>query len=155
MQANHSEILGRLAAKPVLTSYTKSDGSEGHRVWFKVAVDRLSDLGKPREKRRTSFIPVVCWGELAKRCAEFLDTGSEVHAEGELIFESRLGEDKERNHLMASRVQFGRKSLKNASPEGRPTPANALQEALNAAAVEAGLDVTCTVAGANPFEDAS
>lgn len=159
MQANHSVTLGRLVAKPILKGYTRGDGSEGHRAWFKVAVTRLSDLRKPQEKRRTNLIPVECWGELAKRCAEFLDTGSEVYVEGELIFESRRREDgtgsDEYNHLMASKVQFGRKSPKNASPEGRPTPANALQEALNAAAVEAGLDVTCTVAGANPFEDAS
>jgi single-stranded DNA-binding protein len=151
-------IVGRLAGTPILKSYQKRDGSEGSRVFMRVAVTRIGDLSRPRNERRTNFIPVVCWGELAKRCAQYLAKGTEVTVSGEFIAESRVIEGsnpvqyREFNCLQANSVQFGRRSSKNATPEQLRSEADALQARIDASADGAQAPAEAAVAGGgNPF----
>lgn len=121
MDINVCTIVGRLAGDPVLKSYKKGDGTEGFRCFMRVAVTRLMDRGqKDREKRRTNFVPVVAWGEAAKRHAQFLAKGTQVTVTGELIAESQRQQDgsyREFIHLQANDVQYGQRPLKSATPE--------------------------------------
>lgn len=144
MNENIQILVGRLARKPELKGYSKSDGTEGFRCFFRVAVTRLGDLGKPRAEQRVGFFPVVCWGNLAQRCAQYLDVGTEVTVKGELEQRVEKLEDgtyKEYFHIRANTVQFGRKSLKNSSPEDISGQLTAMQTRLQA-----------MVEGANPTE---
>ncbi len=155
MDYNHSMIVGRLAGKPLLKGYNKQDGTEGVRCFMRVAVTRIEDLGPKREERRTNFIPVVCWGELAKRVAQYLDKGTEVTCGGQLIAESQKIEGsnpvayREFINLQANTVQFGRRSNKNATPEQLIVQAEALKSRIDSAAAGAG-QPTGTDAGATP-----
>jgi len=122
MDMNTISLVGRLAAKPSLKLYIKKDGTEGARTFFRLAVTRLSDRGeKDRSKRRANFIPVVCWGGLAKRVAQYLDKGVEVSVIGELIAESKVIEGSnpvvynEYTNVQATDVQFGRRPNKATS----------------------------------------
>lgn len=164
MDYNHTTIVGRLAAKPMLKGYSKQDGTEGFRCFMRVAVTRLGDLSRPREQRRTNFIPVVCWGDLGKRCAQYLDKGTEVTCAGEFIAESQVIENtnpkeyREFIHLQANTVQFGRRSAKNATPDQLIAEAKALQIRIDAAAAGEGQSSTPSDIPAdisNPFEDNS
>ncbi|MBD3261607.1 MAG: single-stranded DNA-binding protein [Candidatus Altiarchaeales archaeon] len=137
MNANIHTIVGRLGMKPSVKSYKRADGSEGTRCFFRVMVTRLSDLGKPQDQRRVSALPVVTWGNLAKRCAQYLDKGTEVTVVGEVIQERRQLEDgsyQEFIQIQANSVQFGRRSLKNASPETLKSQIDAIQASLEAQA---------------------
>ena len=158
MDYNQCTIVGRLAGPPILKSYNKKDGSEGARVFMRIAVTRIGDLGRERDQRRTNFISVVCWGELAKRCAQYLAKGTEVAVGGEFIAESRPVEGtnpveyREFIHLQASNVQFGRRSQKNATPEQLQAEATALQARIEAAGAGAEAPAEAAVAGGqNPF----
>jgi single-stranded DNA-binding protein len=129
MNMNECNIVGRLSRDPILKSYTKADGTAGHRCFMTVAVTRIADLGKARAEQRTNFIPVVVWGDQAKRCAQFLAKGTEVGVSGEFIAESTPKLDAAGNQLVidgvkqyndyrqlqANRVQFGQASPKNAA----------------------------------------
>jgi len=134
MDQNRSHFIGRLAIEPTLKAYTKADKTEGYRCFFTLAVTRLMDRGqKDRSKRRTNFIPVVTWGDAAKRHATFLAKGTEVSISGELINESVKQEDgsyKEFHYLQANDIQYGRRSEKNATPEQLQATAVALQKRL-------------------------
>lgn len=167
MNANIITIVGRLAAKPQLKGYKKADGAAGFRAFMRVAVTRLGDLGKARADRRTNFIPVVCWGALAQRVGQFLDTGTEVTVVGELIAESQKQDDgtyKEYIHIQANSVQFGRRSMKNASPADVSAQMAALQARVDALAAGGGsesapttpagtpADAPAPTEGGNPFE---
>lgn len=177
MNANITTIVGRLAAKPQLKGYKKKDGSDGFRGFMRVAVTRLGDLGKPREERRTNFCPVVSWGALAQRCAQHLDTGTEVTVVGELIAESQVITDaqgqpvldangkkqyREFIHIQANSVQFGRRSMKNASQGDLASQVAALQARMDAAAgghgtpapaeTPASTPASTPAEGENPFD---
>lgn len=159
MDYNHVTIVGRLAGNPQLKGFKKSDGSDGMRCFMRIAVTRLGDLGAKREDRRTNFVPVVCWGKLAKRCAEYLAKGTEVTVAGELIAESEKLEGtegyKEYIHVQATAVQFGRRSMKNATPEQRQAAIDALKERVDGAAEGTGSQapIAAPIAGTNPFEE--
>lgn len=163
MNSNTAIIVGRLAGDPILKSYAKKDGGEGHRCFFRVAVTRLSDRGeKDSAKRRTNFIPVVTWGEAAKRHAQFLAKGTEVTVIGEIIAESTKQEDGTYTDffsVQANDVQYGQRSMKNAKPEDLQRQAAALAKRLEGLA--AGMPATPAPApapamaeGENPFATA-
>jgi len=117
MNANLSMIVGRLSIDPILKSYPKADGTKGTRCFFRVATTRQSDLGRPRDERRTSYIQVVTWGEAAKRHAEYLEKGTMVTVIGEWIQETERDSEgkitREHNYLQANNIQYGPKSRKN------------------------------------------
>lgn len=156
MDSNTVIIVGRLAGDPILKSYSKKDGSEGHRCFFRVAVTRLMDRGqKDRTLRRTNFIPVVAWGEAAKRHAQFLAKGTQVTVVGELICESEKQADgsfRDYTSVQANDVQYGQRSLKNSTPAQLASTVTALQERINAmAAGTPAPEASLPAAGANPF----
>ncbi len=178
MNGNHITICGRLAGKPVLKGHSKKDGSDGFRSFMRVAVTRLGDLGAKREDQRTNFVPVVAWGGLAQRIAQYLDKGGEVLVSGELIAESKVKTDAagapivingktqydEYIHVQATSVQFGRKSLKNQSPADIATQLASLQLRIDAMTSGEGqptetpastpeTSAGTPVAGDNPFEE--
>ncbi len=110
--------VGRVANKPQLKPYKKADGTEGYRCFFRLAITRLMDRGKGRDDQRASFIPIVCWGEPAKRHAQYLDVGTEVCIVGELIVDANRKEDGTYGadffNVTAHDIQYGAPSLKNA-----------------------------------------
>lgn len=177
MNGNIVNIVGRLAGKPVLKGFNKKDGSAGFRSFMRVAVTRLGDLGSKRDEQRTNFVPVVAWGKLAERIAQYLDKGTEVLVSGELIAESKVKTDANGNpimidgktqydeyiHVQATSCQFGRKSLKNQSPADMSAQLEALQTRIDsitsgegqptdAPASTPATPLTAPVEGANPFE---
>ncbi len=112
--------VGRVANKPQLKPYKKADGTEGYRCFFRFAITRLQDRGVKRaDNPRTCFIPVVSWGEQAKRHAQYLDIGTEICVTGELIVEPNRKEDgtfgPDFFNIQARDIQYGQPSLKNAS----------------------------------------
>jgi single-stranded DNA-binding protein len=180
MNANSISIVGRLAGKPVLKGFNKANGEGGFRSFMRVAVTRLGDLGAKRDDQRTNFVPVVAWGGLAQRIAQYLDKGTEVYVEGELIAESKPKLDAAGNaividgktqydeyiHVQARSCQFGRKSMKNQSPADIAAQLASLQTRIDSmttgegAPTETPASTPATPAaesapaeGANPFED--
>lgn len=178
MNGNHITICGRLAGKPSLKGFNKKDGTGGFRSFMRVAVTRLGDLGAKREDQRTNFVPVVAWGGLAQRIAQYLDKGTEVLVSGELIAESKIKTDAagapivvngktqydEYIHIQATSCQFGRKSMKNATPADIASQMTALQARVDALASGEGQPTETPVStpdtpadapveGANPFEE--
>lgn len=132
MDMNDVRLVGRLAGDPILKSYTKKDGSEGFRCFFRVAVTQLMDRGqKDPAQRRTNYIAVVTWGEAAKRHAQYLAKGTEVAIGGELICQSVKQEDgsfREYTSVEARDVQYGRRSLKNSTAADVAAQVSALQK---------------------------
>lgn len=177
MNGNHITICGRLAGKPSLKGFKKSDGADGFRSFMRVAVTRLGDLGAKRDDQRTNYVPVVAWGGLAQRIAQYLDKGTEVLVSGELIAESKPKLDAagapividgktqydEFIHVQATSCQFGRKSMKNQSPADVSAQLEALQARVASMAAGEGqptetpasTPATPAVEGANPFEDSA
>lgn len=163
MDVNNNTIVGRLATQPSLSTHTrKSDASEGYRCYFRVAVTRLSDLGRARDARRTNYIPCVAWGAPAQHIAEHLNKGDEVSITGEIIAESETIDIESKTyrddfHIQIARIQFGRRSQKNATRKELVTEAKALQNRMNAMAAGAGQKSVAAgkpaiVSGKNPFE---
>jgi single-stranded DNA-binding protein len=133
MNQNQVFLIGRAAGVPQLKTYTKGDGSEGFRCWFKLAVTRLMDRGAKRDEQRTSFINVVTWGEAAKRHAQYIGKGDAVNVMGELVIDSQKNDDgtyTEFVNVTARDIQYLGKSLKNDSPEGLAKRAAGIQARL-------------------------
>lgn len=156
MNSNTAIIVGRLAGDPILKSYSKKDGTEGHRCFFRVAVTRLADRGSKAEDRRTNFIPVVAWGDAAKRHAQFLAKGTEVTIIGEIIAESTKNEDgtyTDHFSVQANDIQYGQRSMKNAKPEDLKRQVDALSKRLGEVAElpAPAAPAPMAEAGQNPF----
>lgn len=67
-------ILGRVVKKPEV----RVTGGGQQVANFSVAVNER--LGKDKEK--TTFFNIVCWGNLGELCGQWLDKGREVLVEG-------------------------------------------------------------------------
>jgi single-stranded DNA-binding protein len=143
MNSNTIHITGRIALKPELKPYNrKSDGKEGHRFFSRVAVCRNMDRGKKFPDQRTSFIPIVCWGDAATRHAQYLDVGTEVQIRGELVIEpNRLADGTFGPDFVSVQmddVQYGRRSDKNATIETLTVRRDALMGRIDQ--IQAALD---------------
>lgn len=161
MDSNVSIILGRLATMPQMKGFKKRDGTDGYRTFFRAAVTRKSDLGRPRAERRTDFIPVTCWGKVAQNVAEHLKKGDEVYLigeyhcdRGEAIPNTNPVRYAEYHGIHASFVQFGRRSLKNQT--GQNASGNAAEALASriAAAGDGQPSSAAPVGGENPFDEA-
>lgn len=135
MNVNNWHGTGRCAQVPQLKTYLKADGTTGYRCWFKLAVTRLQDRGeKDRGKQRTNFVSIVTWGEAAKRHAQYIGQGDEMHVQGELICESEQQADgsyREYTAVEARDIQYGSKALKNQQPDALNRSAENIQNRLN------------------------
>jgi single-stranded DNA-binding protein len=159
MNHNVATLVGRLAADPMVKGYNrKSDGQAGTRCFMRLAITRRADRGKKigDPDRRTNYVPVVAWGKLAERCAQYLAKGTMITVTGEIIAESQLITDSGQKdgspvldangkrqyrtffNVQADDVQFGPRSLKNATPEYRQRELERVQAAINSAATGAG-----------------
>jgi len=69
-------ILGRVVKKPEI----RVTGGGQQVANFSVAVNER--LGKDKEK--TTFFNIVCWGNLGELCGQWLDKGREVLVEGRI-----------------------------------------------------------------------
>jgi len=162
--------VGRVASKPQLKPYKNAKGEDGYRCFFRLAITRLMDRGVERDKQRTNFIPVVAWGEQAKRHAQYLDVGTEVTVMGELTVDQIREADgslKRRTdgsvieyiNISARDVQYGQPSLKNATPEQLERRGNAIQTRLSeiqnlvagASGAPSETPVSTPATGGNPF----
>ncbi len=117
---NTVHLIGNVAGVPDLKSYTKGDGTQGFRTWFRLAVCRNMDRGKPRDKQSTSFISVVSWGEAAKRHAQYIGKGDQISVYGELVCDSLKQQDgsyKEFTSVNAREIEYLRRSEKNQTPD--------------------------------------
>jgi single-strand DNA-binding protein len=155
MNQNVVNLVGRLAANPIVKSYNrKSDGKAGTRCFMRLAVTRMQDrakkIGDPL--RRTNFVPLVAWGKRAELCAQYLAQGTMISVRGEVIAESQLITDNGQKdgtpvldgngkrqyrdffYIQCEDVQFGPRSLKNATPEQRQRELERVQAAINGAA---------------------
>ncbi len=151
MNHNVATLVGRLAGDPIVKSYTKADGTGGVRCFMRLAITRLMDRSKKigDESRRTNFVPIVAWGKRGELCAQYLAKGTMITVTGEVIAESQLitqdgsseplldanGRKQYRDffYVQASDVQFGPRSLKNASPEQRQSELLRVQKSIDAA----------------------
>jgi len=125
---------------------------------MRLAITRKMDRGKKigDVDRRTNFVPLVAWGKRAELCAQYLQKGTMVAITGEIICESQLITDTGKTdgtavldangrkqyrdffYVQIEDVQFGPRSLKNASPEQRQSELARVQQAIAAAASGAG-----------------
>ncbi len=177
MNFSHTALVGRLAGDPLVKSYTRQDGTSGTRCFMRVASTRKMDRGKKigDPTRRTNFVPCVAWGKRAELCAQYLAQGTMVAIGGEIIAESQLitvdgkvggtpvldanGRKQYRDffYVQIDDVQFGPRSLKNATPEQRQRELERVQAAINSAADGASPGTTATPAAAvaddaNPYD---
>jgi single-stranded DNA-binding protein len=156
--------VGRVANKPQLKPYKKADGTEGYRCFFRLAITRLMDRGAKRDEQRASFIPIVAWGDQAKRHAQYLDVGTEICVTGELIVDANKKEDGTYGadffNVQARDIQYGQPSLKNAGLDvlekrkaTLETRMAEIQAALTAGTPAAGSEtpVSTPATGGNPF----
>jgi len=159
MNQNIVMLVGRIANKPQLKTYTKKDKSEGYRCFFRLAVTRLMDRGVKREDQRCSFIPIVAWGEAAKRHAQYLDVGTEVTIAGELIVDANRNEDgtfaADFFNVQARDIQYGQPSLKNATLETvqrrQKTLTDRIEEIQAGMATGSEVPAGAVAPGVNPF----
>ena len=128
--------IGRLATEPYLKEYERkvgeNAGTTSWRCFYRVAITRNMDRGRPRAEQRTSFIPIVAWGEAAKRHATYLAKGTEVAMLGELVVDSNRQADgtyRERWNVTVRDVQYGQASMKNMSADQLGRRIGSLQEA--------------------------
>ena len=154
MNHNTATLVGRLAADPLVKSYNRADGTAGTRCFLRLAVTRKMDRAKKigDSTRRTNFVPCVAWGKRGELCAQYLAQGTMVAITGEIIAESQLitdtgkpggtpvmdanGKKQYRDffYVQIEDVQFGPRSLKNATPEQRQRELDRVQSAIAAAA---------------------
>ena len=76
---------------------------------FDLAVNRRYKDTTGNWQDDVSFIPVVVWGDSARRCGERLKKGTPVHVEGRLksrSWETKEGQKRTTLEVVARRVQF-------------------------------------------------
>jgi len=96
----------------------KTTPKGAHVCSFDLAVnhDYLNAAGKWESV--ASYIPVVVWGDKAKRCGEKIKKGMPLCVEGRLQstqWETKEGKKRKTVEIVASRVQFLNKSSKDAA----------------------------------------
>ena len=180
MNHNVATLVGRLAANPLVKSYNRADGTAGTRCFLRLAVTRKMDRAKKigDATRRTNFVPCVAWGKRGELCAQYLAQGTMVAISGEIIAESQVitdtgkpngtpvldanGRKQYRDffYVQIEDVQFGPRSLKNATPEQRQRELERVQTAIAAAASGEGTPAshasgaapTASAGAENPYE---
>ena len=104
---NSCGFIGRLTADPEMKF---TDGGTA-RTTFRVAVNRYYKDKAGEKKEETTFIPVVCWGNLAENVSNYLSKGREVYLGGRLrIYKGNVADDqgnyKYYTEIVANEVQF-------------------------------------------------
>jgi single-strand DNA-binding protein len=134
---NTVTIVGNLTRDPELR-FTPSGQAT---ATFGVAVNRVwTDRQSQERKEATSFLDVVCWGQLAENAAQSLIRGTRVVVSGRLdqrSWENQEGEKRSKIEITADEVapslryatvQITRNERR--SPEGAPAYSNAPSRAV-------------------------
>lgn len=127
MHLNRVNLIGRLAADPMLTKSTTGDDSKD-RCWCRLAVSRKNRDGEESVK----FIPFTCWGARARAVATHCSKGKELAVEGYINASSVQQDDGSyRNYfeVVATDVSFGADSKKKG----------AVQPAQESASIDMGM----------------
>lgn len=90
---NRVQLMGNLVADP---SPMRTTGSGSHVCDIRVAVNELVD----KDRERTLFIDVVCWGGIADTVAAYKRKGHGVHVEGHLEEQEWTDREKVRHRKM-------------------------------------------------------
>ena len=104
-EQNNVILVGRLTRDPDAGSTTKGQAM----CRFDLAVNRRYKDTTGNWQDDVSFIPVVVWGDSARRCGERLKKGTPVHVEGRLksrSWETKEGQKRSTLEVVARRVQF-------------------------------------------------
>lgn len=104
-EQNNVILVGRLTRDPDAGSTTKGQAM----CRFDIAVNRRYKDNAGNWQDDVSFIPVVVWGDPARRCGERLKKGTPVHVEGRLksrAWETKEGQKRTTLEVIARRVQF-------------------------------------------------
>jgi single-stranded DNA-binding protein len=122
MAQNVTMLEGNVGGVPQLKMYKNAAGEPLSRCWFKLAVTRKADRGKPRAEQRTSWFSIVTWGKAAEQHAQFINKGDQISVVGEMICESRLKpgsttEYDEFNSVNAEDIQYLQRATKNLTGE--------------------------------------
>jgi len=104
MADNTITIIGNVTREPELR-YTPGGQA---KTEFGVAVNRSwIDRATNERKEQTSFLNVVCWGQLGENAATSLPKGSRIIVTGRLeqrTYETQTGEKRERIEIVADEV---------------------------------------------------
>ncbi|MFH1367570.1 MAG: single-stranded DNA-binding protein [Elusimicrobiota bacterium] len=130
-EQNNVILVGRLTRDPDSGSTTKGQAI----CRFDIAVNRRYKDNTGNWQDDVSYIPIVVWGDSAKRCGERLKKGTPVHIEGRLksrSWETKEGQKRTTLEVIARRVQFlskaetgGAEVESQEAEEGAPAPAAA------------------------------
>jgi single-strand DNA-binding protein len=104
-EQNNVILVGRLTRDPDIGATTKGQAM----CHFDMAVNRRYKDTSGNWQDDVSFIPVVVWGDSARRCGERLKKGLPVHVEGRLksrTWETKEGQKRSALEVVARRVQF-------------------------------------------------
>ena len=104
-EQNNVRLVGRLTRDPDIGATTKGQAM----CHFDLAVNRRYKDTTGNWQDDVSFIPVVVWGDSARRCGERLKKGLPVHVEGRLksrTWETKEGQKRSALEVVARRVQF-------------------------------------------------
>lgn len=104
-EQNSITLVGRLTRDPEVRFTAKGDPV----CSFDLAVNRRYKSVSGEWKDDTTFIGIVVWGEMAKRCGDRLKKGAPVHVEGRLQsrqWETKDGQKRTTIEVNARRVQF-------------------------------------------------
>jgi len=119
MKLNSITLVGHMTDN---VRFTEGTGDVSDRAWFVLGVNRK------RQKDKSDFIPVICWGKQAKAMLDYTQKGQELTVMGELHSRRVENEDGSVNYhteVSAEYISFGQKSKKQQTQgaEGADAPA--------------------------------
>ena len=120
-EQNSVVIVGRLTHDPDVKHTTKGQAF----CRLSVAVNRSYKDAKDEWQKDVSFIPVVCWGDIALQCGQRLKRGSPVHVQGRLKsgkWEDKTGQSRTSLDVVAKRIQFLQTEGNEDGPENEEQP---------------------------------
>ena len=128
---NRTFLIGNLTKDPELR-YTPQGSAV---TTLRIAVNRNFRSKTGEDKKETCFINVVCWGNLAEVCNQYLQKGKAVFVEGRLQsrnWQDAQGKNRSTIEVSAERVQF-------LSPKGETSPGIDLGDEPRVSEVEVGV----------------
>jgi single-strand DNA-binding protein len=106
---NNLSVVGNLVADPDLR-YTQSGIAQ---VSFRIGINRRYQSGG-EWKQETTFLPCVCWADLAEAVAKELSKGQRVMVHGRLAQREYEGKDGQKRTITEIAVEEIGPSLKSA-----------------------------------------
>jgi single-strand DNA-binding protein len=99
MALNRCEFIGNLGRDPEVRALQNGDSVAN----FSIAVtEKWRDKASGERKERTTWVPIVAWGPLAKVVEQYLRKGSKVYVAG--AFETRKWQDQNGNDRYTTEI---------------------------------------------------